>query len=202
MLIRLLWVVLCLASVAAQAESFRCDGRTHCSEMTSCAEATYFIKHCPNTKMDGNGDGVPCEKQWCNNNRSSVRTKGSEPMVPIESDPFAKASVEDGVSRAYRERQRDVQLLGGGRVMELLPDDNEGGRHQRFIVQTDSGMSVLVAHNIDVAPRIDALRVGDTVSFYGEYVWNEKGGVIHWTHHDPAGKHKTGWVRHNGERYQ
>lgn len=46
---------------------FRCDGRTHCSQMTSCAEATYFIQHCPNTKMDGNNDGVPCERQWCDN---------------------------------------------------------------------------------------------------------------------------------------
>lgn len=46
---------------------FKCDGRTHCSHMTSCAEATYFIQHCPNTKMDGDNDGVPCEKQWCSN---------------------------------------------------------------------------------------------------------------------------------------
>jgi cold shock CspA family protein len=46
--------------------SYSCDGRTMCSEMTSCAEATYFIRNCPNTKMDGDGDGVPCESQWCN----------------------------------------------------------------------------------------------------------------------------------------
>ena len=46
-------------------QNFRCDGRTHCSQMTSCAEATYFLKNCPNTKMDGDGDGVPCEQQWC-----------------------------------------------------------------------------------------------------------------------------------------
>lgn len=44
---------------------FKCDGRTHCSQMTSCAEATYFIQNCPNTQMDGNNDGVPCERQWC-----------------------------------------------------------------------------------------------------------------------------------------
>jgi endonuclease YncB( thermonuclease family) len=44
---------------------YRCDGRTHCSHMTSCEEATYFLKHCPGTKMDGDRDGVPCEKQWC-----------------------------------------------------------------------------------------------------------------------------------------
>jgi len=46
-------------------QNFQCDGRTHCSQMTSCDEATFFINNCPNTKMDGNNDGVPCEKQWC-----------------------------------------------------------------------------------------------------------------------------------------
>jgi len=45
--------------------AFRCDGRTYCSQMTSCAEATYFLKHCPGVKMDGNNDGIPCEQQWC-----------------------------------------------------------------------------------------------------------------------------------------
>ena len=47
------------------ASQFRCDGRTHCSQMTSCAEATYFLRNCPNTQMDGDNDGVPCERQWC-----------------------------------------------------------------------------------------------------------------------------------------
>ena len=50
----------------ATAATFRCDGRTHCSQMTSCAEAEYFLRNCPNTKMDGNNDGEPCEQQWCN----------------------------------------------------------------------------------------------------------------------------------------
>jgi predicted negative regulator of RcsB-dependent stress response len=45
---------------------YTCDGRTRCTQMNSCAEATYFIQHCPNTQMDGNNDGVPCERQWCN----------------------------------------------------------------------------------------------------------------------------------------
>ena len=44
---------------------YRCDGRTHCSQMTSCEEATFFLKNCSGTKMDGNNDGVPCERQWC-----------------------------------------------------------------------------------------------------------------------------------------
>jgi hypothetical protein len=45
--------------------NFHCDGRTYCSQMNSCAEATFFIRNCPGVKMDGNRDGVPCEKQWC-----------------------------------------------------------------------------------------------------------------------------------------
>ena len=43
----------------------RCDGRVYCSQMTSCEEATWFLQHCPGVKMDGNNDGIPCEKQWC-----------------------------------------------------------------------------------------------------------------------------------------
>lgn len=46
---------------------FHCDGRVYCSEMTSCDEAMYFLEHCPGVKMDGGGDGVPCERQWCGN---------------------------------------------------------------------------------------------------------------------------------------
>ena len=49
----------------APASSFSCDGRQHCSQMRSCSEAEYFIQHCPNTKMDGDRDGIPCEEQWC-----------------------------------------------------------------------------------------------------------------------------------------
>jgi len=50
---------------APSATAFRCDGRTHCSQMTSCKEATYFLKNCPGVKMDGDNDGIPCEQQWC-----------------------------------------------------------------------------------------------------------------------------------------
>jgi len=52
-------------AAASSAPKFVCDGRTYCSQMTSCAEATFFLKNCPGTKMDGDGDGIPCEKQWC-----------------------------------------------------------------------------------------------------------------------------------------
>jgi hypothetical protein len=60
----------------------------------------------------------------------------------------------------------------------------------------------LVAHNIDLAPRIEGLAVGDTLEVFGQYEWNERGGVIHWTHHDPRGGHEAGWIRHRGRLYQ
>ena len=60
------WILMPAQSNAALSSSFKCDGRTHCSQMTSCAEATYFLRNCPGVKMDGNNDGVPCEQQWCN----------------------------------------------------------------------------------------------------------------------------------------
>ena len=53
------------APVPLITNNYRCDGRQHCSQMSSCAEATFFLKNCPNTKMDGDMDGIPCEEQWC-----------------------------------------------------------------------------------------------------------------------------------------
>lgn len=102
----------------------------------------------------------------------------------------------------YENRQSDVQLEISGEVTRLLPDDNDGSRHQRFIIELPSGLTLLVAHNIDLAPRIDNLQVGDEVDLYGEYVWNDQGGVLHWTHHDPANKHPHGWIRHDDNLYQ
>jgi hypothetical protein len=109
---------------------------------------------------------------------------------------------DDPIARAFANRESDIQVEGEGTVTRLLPDDLNGSRHQRFIVQLASGQTVLVSHNIDLAPRIDGLETGDSVRFNGEYVWNEKGGVIHWTHHDPRGRHVAGWVIHNGKTYK
>ena len=94
------------------------------------------------------------------------------------------------------------QVRGSGTVTRILSDDNEGSRHQRFILRLSSGQTLLVAHNIDLAPRVSSLRAGDTVAFYGEYETNSQGGVIHWTHHDPQGRHAEGWLEHKGQRYQ
>jgi len=112
------------------------------------------------------------------------------------------ALADDPIGRAFASGTSDIQVEGEGTVTRVLPDDADGSRHQRFIVQLASGQTLLITHNIDVAPRIAGLKVGDSVGFNGEYVWNEKGGVIHWTHHDPQSRHVAGWVMHNGKRYQ
>ncbi|EKO3922549.1 DUF3465 domain-containing protein [Vibrio metschnikovii] len=106
------------------------------------------------------------------------------------------------LKNAYENRQSDIQVKGSGTVIRLLPDDNEGSRHQKFILKLDSKQTLLVAHNIDLAPRVPNLKVGDRVQFYGEYEWNKKGGVMHWTHKDPNNKHPHGWLKHNGKTYE
>ena len=106
------------------------------------------------------------------------------------------------LANAYKRRTSNLQIEGQGKIVKILPDDNDGSRHQRFIVQLNSGQTLLIAHNIDVAPRISSLKINNFVRFYGQYEWNKKGGVIHWTHHDPNGSHVAGWIEHNGRIYQ
>ena len=106
------------------------------------------------------------------------------------------------IQQAFDRHQSNVQVQSVGRVKAVLSDDNEGSRHQKFILGLENGLTVLVAHNIDLAPRIKNIQKGDTVEFYGEYEYTEKGGVIHWTHHDPQNRHVGGWLKYEGEIYQ
>ena len=108
----------------------------------------------------------------------------------------------DTIKAAYEQRQSNVQVQGSGRVKAILRDDNDGSRHQKFILVLKNGLSILVAHNIDLAPKISNLKKGDMVEFYGEYEYNPKGGVLHWTHRDPQTRHESGWLKHDGKIYQ
>jgi hypothetical protein len=120
----------------------------------------------------------------------------------LQSDVKQSAATDQLLATAYQNQQSDLQVSGKGRVIRTLPDDTEGSRHQKFVLELSSGQTLLISHNIDVAPRINSLREGDIVEFYGEYEWSSKGGVIHWTHHDPGGRHKNGWLKHKGTAYQ
>jgi hypothetical protein len=87
-----------------------------------------------------------------------------------------------------------------GFVRRLLADDDDGSRHQRFVIQLSNKQTLLIAHNIEVAQRIP-LSLGDRVYFRGVYEWNDLGGLVHWTHHDPLGEEDGGWVRYRRKVY-
>lgn len=53
----------------ATTAKFECGNRTRCTQMSSCKEAKWVLRHCPGTRMDGDHDGVPCESQFCNGDR-------------------------------------------------------------------------------------------------------------------------------------
>ena len=119
--------------------------------------------------------------------------------------PFTKTELstsDKALKNAFKNKINGFQVGGSGKVVEILPNDNQGSRHQRFILKLDSNQTLLIAHNIDLAPKIENLKVDDHVNFYGEYEWNSEGGVIHWTHHDPNGQHEGGWLNHGGKLYQ
>lgn len=109
---------------------------------------------------------------------------------------------KDAITLAFEQQQTNIEVEGEGIVARTLSDDTSGVPHQRFIVRIASGSTVLVSHNTHVAERLDDLRTGDHVSFAGEYIWNPQGGVLHWTHRDPAGRHTPGWIKHNGKTYE
>ena len=106
------------------------------------------------------------------------------------------------IAQAFKLRKSNLQVKAKGEVIRVLSDDNKGIRHQRFILRLKNNQTILIAHNIDIAAKITNLKPGDIVEFYGEYEYNAKGGVVHWTHHDPKGRHISGWLKHNGKIYQ
>lgn len=126
-----------------------------------------------------------------------ARERREERSQPArEADAGARA-----VAEAFRAGRSDLRVELEGVVERLLADDRSGSRHQRFVIRLGDGHSLLVSHNIDLAPRVP-LAAGDRVTLRGEYEWNERGGVIHWTHHDPERRGRDGWIRHRGRRYE
>ncbi len=122
----------------------------------------------------------------------------------VQTSIVEEATVDDQqkIMQAYQEQISNIQVQSKGEVKAILADDNDGSRHQKMILKLENGLTVLVAHNIDLAPRVEGLRKGEIVEFYGEYEYSPKGGVIHWTHHDPQGKHVDGWLKYQGKSYQ
>jgi hypothetical protein len=128
----------------------------------------------------------------------SRRPGGEAPVPPAE---VGAEQEERRVRDLFASGRSGETVTVQGRVDRLLADDDDGSRHQRFIVRLPSGHTLLVAHNIDLAPPVP-LEVGDQVSIRGQYEWNDRGGILHWTHHDPDGDRPGGWIELRGNRYR
>ena len=115
----------------------------------------------------------------------------------------ATTSDNAAVERAYAEKRSTVQVTAQGAVTSVLTDDSgPSGVHQRFIIRlAGSRQTVLVENNVTIGQRAPVLQ-GRDVLVHGEYVWNDQGGLIHFTHHDPALTHEGGWIEVGGVRYQ
>lgn len=134
---------------------------------------------------------------------SSILLLGNVYAEPIQSQQLlALNNTVNILQQAFANGTSNIQVEGKGTVLKLLREDKDGRKHQKFLLQLASGQTILIAHNIDLSSRIENLNVGDEVEFYGEYEWNNKGGVIHWTHHDPSEQHINGWLKHQGKTYQ
>ena len=120
------------------------------------------------------------------------------PQVQPDSDLTPLSTFED----AFNNHTNNIQVKQTGTIVTILSDDTDGDRHQRFIVRLGNNQTLLIAHNIDIAPRVPNIAVNTALTFYGEYEWNAEGGVIHWTHKDPDGVHVDGWLEYGGVKYQ
>lgn len=120
-------------------------------------------------------------------------------MIPPELSPQTTPDAKT----AYKKRLSEIPLIVEGRVVKILEDDLQGRHHQRFIIRTDEGQTLLITHNIDIAPRV-AVEVGTKVRVRGEYLWNLQGGIIHKTHHTQKDQTSGGWIEvmTTGKRYE
>ena len=123
-------------------------------------------------------------------------SRSSDPPSPLPSFTHAV-----DVETVYQQRLSGIAVEVSGRVERLFPDDQEGSHHQRFILRLPAGRTILIAHNIDLAPRVP-VSPDDAITVRGEYEYNEKGGVIHWTHRDPEGKRPGGWIWFHDREYR
>lgn len=129
---------------------------------------------------------------------ASVSASGSRQIEKTSSGTDAQALQQ--IRAAQNNPDARFWTTIKGTVVKTLKDDREGSQHQRFLLDVTSDITLLVAHNIDLAERVP-VQQGSSVTIRGEYIWNNRGGVLHWTHHDPKGR-KGGWIEFNGRRYE
>ncbi|MDI1308726.1 MAG: DUF3465 domain-containing protein [Methylotenera sp.] len=127
----------------------------------------------------------------------------NNPQLLESASVYSSDNIDAGaIVEAYGAHRNLPQVQGSGVVVKLLKDDTNGLQHQKFLLKVSDNITILIAHNIDLAPRVDDIHEGDTVSFKGEYVYTPKGGTVHWTHKDPRGNHAAGWLEHKAKKYE
>jgi hypothetical protein len=131
----------------------------------------------------------------CNAPNNTQRLESKTVSSSVEMDAGA-------IIEAYGAQRNLPQVQGKGVVVKVLKDDSNGLQHQKFLLKVSDNITILIAHNIDLAPRVVNIQVGDIVAFKGEYVYTPKGGTVHWTHKDSHGNHESGWLQHNGRKYE
>lgn len=134
------------------------------------------------------GDESPNYKE------SSIADKRS-PVVDNRHDTLKK------IKASAQSQKSGWWMSAEGTVVKNLKDDTKGHQHQKFLLKLSPEITLLVAHNIDLAKRAP-IRQGDRIKIRGRYEWNTRGGVLHWTHHDPRGKQKGGWIYYKGHYYK
>lgn len=127
------------------------------------------------------------------------RSPSPRPPTVEVADPLAEL-------RELIERQVSGEMVTAtAEVYRILSDDDDGSRHQRFLIAVGREgrrtLTVKVSHNFDLAPRVP-VEEGDIVTIRGQFEWNDLGGVLHWTHHDPDRRREGGWIEHAGRRYE
>jgi len=165
------------------------------AEMTTMGLEDYLVRYYPKTDIY---IGTRGEEVYVYGDVFNGLLKAGIIADFVELEPDSDALL----AHLFADNLSNVQVYGNGVVISILSDDLSGSRHQRFIIEMNSNQTLLVAHNIDLAPRIEDLSLGDRIEFFGEYEWNDQGGVIHWTHHDPDEIHIDGWILHNNNIYE
>lgn len=144
--------------------------------------------------LQGRGRGRGREEQGSEERRGKNRGEPREEL--------SEGSEEDAEVIQAVERRRRVDFVEGrGMVVtRLLPDDNSGLRHQKWIVRLSNGASMQAVYNLDLCERVD-LQVGDKVAMGGQFVWTNQGALLHWLHYDPRERRPDGYVEVNGKVY-
>lgn len=157
------------------------------------------------------GNGQPTKELAKNDpappatNGGGLSTQKPAPKKPAAEEKPAPKKRDDTalIRQLFTGMRSDIQVEAEGEIVHILPEDTDETPHQNFLVELSNDITLKISHNTKVAPRVP-IRKGDTIRFHGEYEYNSKGGVVHWTHRTlgTRNKHPHGWLLHKGKKYE